>query len=334
MTPPPLLSICIPTYKMASFLADLLDTIVAECDTFDPDQVEVVVTDNASPDDTAQVVASYAGQLKRLVYHRHDENIGPDRNFLAAVAAASGRWCWLMGSDDIVEKGAIKAVLKLLSNKPELCGMSLNRRARSFDLSTIIPEDAFPAFTSTSDLYGGDEVFSAISYYIGYLSGQVVHRETWQEVVRTRPIDEYFNAYIHVYVIGEMLKIRPHWIVVKDRLVGWRSGNDSFLQSGRLKRLQIDVVGYEQIAAGVFGPESDTYRAMRDMIATQHLRHNIVAAVLERNWQQHTRAATRRLALRYYRRSWPFWRRTAPLLFAPSVLLNAIGMVRRYRNAR
>lgn len=330
----PMLSICIPTFRMAPYLRDLLGTIAEQSGDVPRDALEIVVCDNASPDDTKAVVDSFRERFGRFVYQRHTENIGPDRNFLAAVAAASGRYCWLMGSDDVVEPGAVAKLLRLIETYPDVCGMSLNRNARSFDLATIIPENAFPAIPHQRLLHGAETIFSALSYYFGYLSAQVIHRDTWQQVVRTQPIARYYNAYVHVFVIAEMLKLRPDWLVVVDRLVGWRSGNDSFMADGRYRRLEIDVVGYEQIAAGAFGKNSDTYRAMRDTIATQHLRHHIIAALGEGSWSPDLRRKTRRLAFRHYAASKPFWWQTAPLLIVPARLLVAAARARRQLKAR
>ena len=53
------LSICIPTYKRSAMLAELLESIIAESIA----DVEVIVTDDASPDDTETVVASYTDRM-------------------------------------------------------------------------------------------------------------------------------------------------------------------------------------------------------------------------------------------------------------------------------
>ena len=53
----PLLSICIPTYNRAHYLKECLGSIVAQFDDRDVrDNVEVVVSDNASPDNTRELV--------------------------------------------------------------------------------------------------------------------------------------------------------------------------------------------------------------------------------------------------------------------------------------
>lgn len=331
--PRPLLSISIPTYNMGQWLRDLLEGIAEQIAGFGTkwptDLVEVVVCDNHSSDDTAQIVASFSARIPRLVYHRHSANIGPDRNFLSGFEHATGTFSWLMGSDDVVEQGGLDAMLTLLTDNPGLCGMSVNRNARSFDLKTIIPEDAFPMFTGNALLRGPDQVFRTISYYIGYISGQVVRRTIWNQVVRDRPVTDFCNGYVHVYVIAEMLKTNPDWLVVTDRLVGWRADNDSFLAAGRYRRLAIDVLGFEQISAACFGRDSATYRSVRDTIATKHFRINVLTARARNEWDATTARRTRKLALDHYRRSLPFWIRTAPLLFAPDAIVKPIRDMKR-----
>ena len=49
---------------------------------------------------------------------------------------------------------------------------------------------------------------------------------------------------------------------INTKCVGWRSGNDSFLSDGRLRRLAIDVFGYEKIARDVYGKNSLTYNEL------------------------------------------------------------------------
>lgn len=329
---PPVLSICIPTYRMAPYLADLLDGIADQVCALPLERrglVEVVVSDNASPDDTPAVVELYRARLPRLVYHRQLENIGADRNYLAAVAYASGRFCWLMGSDDVVEAGGVARLIELVLEHDDVAGISIDRHVRSFDLATITPEQALGDFPKQTMLTGSNTVFERMGWWFGYLSAQVIRRDLWDEVVRTKPVQDYYNAYVHVYVIAEMLKICPNWLVVPERLVGWRAENDSFLSSGRYARLKLDVVGFEQITRGTFGENSRTFRAMRDTIATRHLRLNVMVARAGDDWGREIRRKTRRLAFRHYWRSPPFWLRTVPLLLAPDFLVLPLRRLRR-----
>jgi abequosyltransferase len=330
----PFLSICIPSYNRGKLLSDLLDRIADDLSGELQDLVEVVVTDNASPYATPAVIERHRTRIAQLTYVRHAENIGPDRNFLASVAAAKGQYCWLMGDDDMLEPGSVSRIVQILHEQPGLCGLSMDRYARSFDLQTRLSEDVFADFAGTTLLNGAEEVFQRIVDYVAFLSAQVVHRETWVAVVRDCPVEQFLNSYVHVYVIAHMLRRNPAWMVLKERLVSWRADNDSFLGAGRYRRIEIDVVGFEQIARAAFGAGSTTYRVIRDRIATRNLRMMITSSRIEGSWDRDTRQRTIKLAMTHYAKSAKFWLVTAPFLFAPSEVLPVLRYAQQRVHAR
>jgi glycosyltransferase involved in cell wall biosynthesis len=71
---PPLVSFCVPTYQRSRYLASLLECLASELAGF-PYTYEVVIADNASPDDTRDVVAGFEARLP-IRYLRHEINIG------------------------------------------------------------------------------------------------------------------------------------------------------------------------------------------------------------------------------------------------------------------
>ena len=88
------LSICIPTYNRLPFLKELLPAILGQVDSGRAEvEVEVVVSDNASTDDTADYLRSLSNPCLR--WWTNETNIGGDRNFLKCVAEARGEYvCW------------------------------------------------------------------------------------------------------------------------------------------------------------------------------------------------------------------------------------------------
>jgi glycosyltransferase involved in cell wall biosynthesis len=73
MTTSPLVSICIPTYNAAEFLAETIASAIAQ--TYE--NIEIIVSDDNSTDDTAAIVASFQAQLgdrstDRLRWLSHD----------------------------------------------------------------------------------------------------------------------------------------------------------------------------------------------------------------------------------------------------------------------
>ena len=83
------LSLCIPTYNRAAFLSEALDSVIQQA----TDEVEIVISDNASNDGTAEMVTEYQGKFPRITYYRQPENLGFDRNMLRAVDLARGEYC-------------------------------------------------------------------------------------------------------------------------------------------------------------------------------------------------------------------------------------------------
>ncbi|CAG0970587.1 partial heptose III glucuronosyltransferase, partial [Anaerolineae bacterium] len=106
----PLLSICIPTYNRSRFLREALDSIIASASSCLP-EVEVVVSDNASPDDTPAVMAEYQARYTWIRYYRNETNIG-EANFYHVAQLAKGEYVWIFGDDDKLLPPAIPAVIE------------------------------------------------------------------------------------------------------------------------------------------------------------------------------------------------------------------------------
>ena len=73
----PLVSIGLPVYNEAEHLAQALDSLLGQ----DYENIEVIISDNASTDGTPQICADYAGKDGRVRYHRNETNIGGINNF-------------------------------------------------------------------------------------------------------------------------------------------------------------------------------------------------------------------------------------------------------------
>jgi GT2 family glycosyltransferase len=95
-------------YNRRDLLVEALDAVAAQ----DPSVSRIVVVDNASTDDTADV-ARAAGELVDLV--RLPRNTGGAGGFAAGMAVALDRhspdWLWLMDDDTIPTPGALGALL-------------------------------------------------------------------------------------------------------------------------------------------------------------------------------------------------------------------------------
>lgn len=320
----PLLAISIPTYNRAAFLPELLASIERE---WDP-RLEVVVSDNASTDGTAALLEEWRVRLPRLKIVYQSENIGPDKNFVAVVAESSAPFCWLMGSDDALAPGAVVTMLRVLTGRSDIAGVTTNYVPRSYDLSATMRGAHDPDFRETRILSGADDVFVQIGHHLGFLSSQVVRRSLWLDAAADPASHAFHKGYIHVYLIGRMLAAQPDWLVLSDPLVWWRTGNDSFLTNGRLRRMRIDVEGYSAIGAALFNQGSATERQFRTHVASFHILHALLAIRRSEEWNSAVRDEAHTLLKRHYRDLSVYHIKLVPLLYVPSQLFASIKWLR------
>lgn len=109
-----LLSICIPTYNGADMLGLALATSVPQAEEL-CDQVECIVSDNASTDETESVVAQYLN-YRCLQYSKNPNNLGAVGNIEKLVELAKGEFIWIIGDDDTINTGGVKIVVDALQS--------------------------------------------------------------------------------------------------------------------------------------------------------------------------------------------------------------------------
>ena len=123
----PLLTIGIPTYNRAAFLAECLESLKAAVGQSGfAEQIEIIVSDNASTDNTTELAAKFQSQIPNFRYSRNQKNLEFDGNVFKILELCRGRWCWLMSDDEVVSPGALKFLRPLLENRPEVSYICIN----------------------------------------------------------------------------------------------------------------------------------------------------------------------------------------------------------------
>jgi glycosyltransferase involved in cell wall biosynthesis len=102
----------IPTFNRARLLAEAIDSVLAQ--TYG--DFRLIVSDNASTDETPSVVASIADE--RLDYVRADENIGMVGNFNRLIELAETEFLMILFDDDRLYPEYLSSVLELLEQDP------------------------------------------------------------------------------------------------------------------------------------------------------------------------------------------------------------------------
>ena len=92
----PRVSIGLPVYNGDNYLAETLDSILAQTFT----DFELIISDNGSTDRTEAICRRYAAQDHRVRYVRNPSNLGAARNYKRAFELARGEYFKWNGHDD------------------------------------------------------------------------------------------------------------------------------------------------------------------------------------------------------------------------------------------
>lgn len=173
-----LLSVYVPTYNRAALLSQSLRAILGQITPEMAGTVEVVVADNASPDDTPAVVAQAQSDFPHVALRsvRRPENIGCDANFTDSPNQTQGRFVYMVSDDDILLPGAVAKLLELISRFPGFDAFCLN--VRQFRDSPD-EEGKSQAYTLEADqiVSGRDGALTLLKTHIIFISCIAFRRE-------------------------------------------------------------------------------------------------------------------------------------------------------------
>lgn len=117
-----LLSICIPTCNRGSILETVILNYITN-EEFD-DSVELVISDNASTDNTEEIVKEIIKKYpsKKISYYKNDENIGA-KNFFAVISRAKGKYAKISNDYIYMTNEGLKVLKENIRNTSEDTGL-------------------------------------------------------------------------------------------------------------------------------------------------------------------------------------------------------------------
>lgn len=167
----PLLSICIPTYNRAELLTNSLESIVHQ-DRFD--EIEVIISDNCSTDDTAKVGKKYSSSYKNIKYFRNDVGMATRENAIESLLRANGILRKLSNDTIIYKNGSITYLLEVI-----------NRHINDRPLMYFIDTDSFNNDQQINDRKVDKELmldnFDSYVKCLGYRLTWYANLTVWEE---------------------------------------------------------------------------------------------------------------------------------------------------------
>lgn len=199
----PLLTIAIPTYNRSHHLDRCLKCITDQVDKLDH-RIEILVSDNCSPDNTGEIVEKYIGEGHRVRYIRNEENMGADYNVAQCYRKSTGRFAVAFGDDDILLAGGIQLILKTIQEYPECGVIHVNATGVNNLAGTVTP------------FQNPLEFVKEVHYDITFITANIINRDLidWDNLL------SYRNSFLnHVNLIFGVAFKAPLNAVIRQQLI-------------------------------------------------------------------------------------------------------------------
>jgi glycosyltransferase involved in cell wall biosynthesis len=188
------ISICIPQYNRIEYLLKSLDRIRQQ--TYS--DLEVVISDDASVDDTMERIRELKDQYPFPIIYRHNErNLGYDRNLRQALELATGDYLFILGNDDtLAHPDDMQFLATFLSEGryPEVGFCNY--------VEAITPERIFKRASSSCVVGSGPEVAQANAGSFSFVAGVIFKRGAFERC-NTDRFDG--SIYVQIYLACRMI---------------------------------------------------------------------------------------------------------------------------------
>lgn len=189
-----LISITIPTYNRASLLDASLDFHIPIAKKHN---IKIFISDNASEDNTAEVVKKRCAEYSLIFYSRNEINIGFDANTEQALKLADTKYVWLLGDSYKIPEKGLNYLVNLLS-----CSLV------NYDLIIFNWKNRVKDVVS-QDYNDPNKILNDIGWHMTCLSTLVYRSDMLRLCNFKKYVDTYF---IQTGIIFEYIALHAHLI--------------------------------------------------------------------------------------------------------------------------
>jgi abequosyltransferase len=256
------LTIIIPTYNRSVCLTLLLKTLAFELIGLE-DDVNVVIGDNASTDDTPIVVEGFLAAYPSAQVLRHSENLGPEENFCRCIDQVKTRHFWIIGDDDLPKKGVLVQIINLIKREdPDLIYLNSEwlphiESADDGDCVSIL----------TSKAITSEEFARHVNVWITFISGTIVNLTRLYELnpgISTRRFSG--TSLVQLSWVLPILMSGSNFLVILERCVLATSGN-----TGGYHLIKVFGTNFPSIVDSVCGPNTTERRLILGALAWDYM---------------------------------------------------------------
>lgn len=183
-----LLAIAIPTYNSSTKVLAQCENLAFQIEEAGlGEDVTLIVSDNASSDNTKTLLESSFSTKRYFKYSRNRENVGLVGNYLRCLQLSQCRFTWVVGDDDEIDEGAVADIFVRLRNSPELKVLFLNFLTKNGATGETSLTTYYPS--TLSGQFSGEQAAKEILDEVGHsawlwITGSVLSTATALEATR------------------------------------------------------------------------------------------------------------------------------------------------------
>jgi glycosyltransferase involved in cell wall biosynthesis len=228
-----LLTVAIPSYNRAAKLDRQLAWLDRNLAGFEAD-VEVILSDNASPDDTPAICQKWKDRFEsrgvECRVNRNPQNVGPLPNIARCIEMSSTRFTWVIGDDDDIPDGKLAWVIEQLRKDPDLASIVMNFRSVG---KTVYDR----CFRFDADQLGpGSDITSAClrqAYFgLAFMTAQVYRTDYVQAALKTWP--EGRTNYDYQVFLTAFTGLQGRVLATRDTHVQYVTGDNVYEKNKRV----------------------------------------------------------------------------------------------------
>ena len=261
----PLLSVIIPAYNYGRFLKQTISSVLDQ----GYEDIEILVLDNASTDDTTKVLRSFAAE-PRVRYLRNARNVGPSYNVLNGIQIAQGRYLSLLMADDYYNPGYLSSLMpRMLENPHVVVGYTSIRWVNEQGRGLTVPRH--PGYKE-QDYVGGRNEVAALLTHDNYIppSATLIKREQFLQVWRRDPALNGAGDWLSMVQVAEE---HPDFIFLSDPGVTYRAHSAQL--STEFYSSSAPLADHIRLVEGVFERGAENKLRGHEVEVAAHLRRRL-----------------------------------------------------------
>jgi len=308
-----LLSVTIPTYNRASFLDANLAQLKQELLKVKSNNIEIIVSDNCSTDNTEAIVSKYIKEGLPIRYVKNLENLGWGLNFFQCFNLAKGKYLIILSDDDLIYDNGLEIILNSIQ-KADYGVICLSSYGFNQDIHTEYPTTAGQHL----EFDDFDKYFISVVPQITLLSSTVINKNLLLNF-ETSKIEPGNFAHLHL-ILRCAARSKKNAFITNYVIAVKRDNSSNYIYS---KLFVNELWSLFDFYASMFGLKRETLRWVEARMLLSYYPAALLRIRLSKNSEKNVALAdfdARFMNQTVYR----FW--TRPILALPRLIAVPYGM--------